>query len=125
MKLGFVASPQFAASLNVLLESSDLPVKTMFKLRNIVKVVREKITEHDETRNQIVNKYARKDENGNLVYIENDKVSFPPEHTAAVNKALTDLYNIDVEFVTISVEELGDFTGLKGKDFANLEFIVE
>jgi hypothetical protein len=126
MKLGVVVSQQFIASFSKLMESTELPVKTRFKLREINKLVKDKQEDFELLNNQIITKYARKDDAGKVVFVEDDKVTFSREDMPALNKDVKELRDIEVDVPALTCEELGAAIEiLTSKDISVLEFIVE
>ena len=126
MKLGAIVSQQFIASFTKLMDSTDLPVKTRFKLRGINKIVRDKQEDFELLNNQIITKYAKKDESGKVIFVDGDRVTFRPEDLTALNKDSAELRNIEVDIPPVSCEELGGvIESLSSKDISLLEFIVE
>jgi hypothetical protein len=126
MKLGFICSPHFQGSFNTLMELKSLPIKTLFKLRGINKIIKEKAEEHETLKNQILSKWAKKDESGKIIFVDGDKISFNPADGDLINKELKDLYDILIEIPEIPSSDLGDsIDSLNAKDISNLEFIVE
>jgi hypothetical protein len=126
MKLGAVASQQFIASFSKLMDSTDIPVKTRFKLRGINKMIKDKQEDFESLNNQIITKYAKKDESGKVIFVDGDRVTFNSEDMPALNKNSMELRNVEVEIPQISCAELGDaIESLSSKDISLLEFIVE
>jgi hypothetical protein len=126
MKLGAVASQQFIASFSKLMDSTDIPVKTRFKLRGINKMIKDKQEDFESLNNQIITKYAKKDESGKVIFVDGDRVTFNSEDMPALNKDSMELRNVEVEIPQISCAELGDaIEYLSSKDISLLEFIVE
>lgn len=126
MKLGVLSSQQFNVSFSKLMESKDTPVRTRFKLRAVSKQVKEEQEKYEQIKNEIIKKYAKKDEDGNIIFIDNDKVTFEQEIIPSLNKEMADLHNIEVEMDSISVGDLGDAVEeLSANDFTILEFIEE
>jgi hypothetical protein len=126
MKLGAVASQQFIASFSKLMDSTDIPVKTRFKLRGINKMIKDKQEDFESLNNQIITKYAKKDESGKVIFVDGDRVTFNSEDMPALNKDSMELRNVEVEIPQISCAELGDaIESLSSKDISLLEFIVE
>jgi hypothetical protein len=126
MKLGAIVSQQFIASFTKLMDSTDLPVKTRFKLRGINKILKDKQEDFESLNNQIITKYAKKDESGKVIFVDGDRVTFNPEDMPALNKDSLELRNVEVEIPSVSCEELGSVIEcLSSKDISLLEFIVE
>lgn len=124
MKLGMIASPQFLAAFERLLENKNIPIKTLFKLRGINKVVKEKSEEYKDLSTQIFQKYAKRNEEG-LLELTDNRVLIPQDNIELFKQAQKELNEIEIPLENIHSEELGPDLVLPAKDFIILEFIVE
>lgn len=133
MKLGLISSEQFAISFKRLM-ANKLPIPTMFKLRGLVKKINEEAIKYDEMVNELLCRYAEKDEKGNPIKatIENGKKVTKLDLTKIEEyaKERMQLDSIEVEIPTIKLSELGTQQDLEklnilGEDILTLEFIVE
>lgn len=91
--------------------NANIPLKGAYKINKIKKAVEKENEFYSQKFQEILNQYAKKDENGNFIFtadetqieIENGKIE-------ECNKALEDLQNLEVEIdnYNLSLEDLGD-----------------
>lgn len=90
---------------------TTLPLKGAYKLNKIKKAVEKESEFYQEKFQEIVDTYAKKDENGNIVFSEDgNQIMIKDGMVEECNKALEDLQNLEVEVETfgLSLEDLGD-----------------
>jgi len=90
---------------------TTLPLKGAYKLNKIKKAVEKENEFYVEKFQEIVNKYAKTDENGNLVYSDDgNQIMIKDGMVDECNKALDDLQNLEVQIENygLTLEDLGD-----------------
>lgn len=107
MKLGQLSEPTFVSGLKKLVKLS-LPIKTSYKLKKFVEKYEREVQNYDKLKNELVQKYAKRDETGNVVVTPENNVSFEREEFVKYATELNELNKIDVETYTINDSELGD-----------------
>lgn len=106
--------------------TKELPIKTSYKLSKLGKQVFEEFKTFQEIREKMINKYADRDEEDNIIDIDG-KVTILSDNIDKFNKEINELMDIDISFnfEGVSIEELGEIE-ISGIDLLNLEdFIVE
>ena len=89
----------------------SLPLKGAYKLNKIKKAVEVEGEYYVEKFQEIVDTYAKKDENGQLVFSEDgSQIMIKDGMVDECNKALEDLQNLEVQIETygLTLEDLGD-----------------
>lgn len=90
---------------------TTLPLKGAYKLNKIKKAVEKESEFYQEKFQEIVNTYAKKDENGNIVFSEDgNQIMIKDGMVDECNQALEDLQNLEVEIETygLALEDLGE-----------------
>lgn len=80
----------------------DIPVVEAFKWGKLIKAINEELSQFENCRKNLVNKYADKDEEG--------KYSLPEENKEAFNDEIRKLLDVEVELNTepLDLTKLGD-----------------
>ena len=92
-------------------DGTNLPLKAAYKLNKIRKAVEKEGEFYSEKFQEILNNYAKKDENGELVFSENgDQIMIKDDMIDECNKALTDLQELEVQIENygLSIEDFGE-----------------
>ena len=92
-------------------DGTNLPLKAAYKLNKIRKAVEKEGEFYSEKFQEILNDYAKKDENGELVFSENgDQIMIKDDMIDECNKALTDLQELEVQIENygLSIEDFGE-----------------
>ena len=91
--------------------NATLPLKGAYKLNKIKKAVEKESEFYTDKFQDIVNTYAKKDDEGNLVFSEDgNQIMIKDGMVEECNQALADLQDLEVEIETygLSLEDLGD-----------------
>ena len=91
--------------------NTNLPLKGAYKLNKIKKAVEKENEFYIEKFQDIVNTYAKTDENGELVYSDDgNQIMIKDGMVDECNKALDDLQKLEVQIENygLSLEDLGD-----------------
>ena len=92
---------------------TTLPLKGAYKLNKIKKAVEKEGEFYTEKFQEIVEKYAKHDDNGQLVFSEDgNQIMIKDGMVEECNKALEDLQNLEVEIETygFNLNDLGENT---------------
>jgi len=113
-------------SLNKLIDK-EINIKTSYKLSKLFKQLANEYNIFEENRMKLINKYAEKDEIGNVrVNMENNSVFIIDNNKEKFNKEINELVNIEVEIFIekIRLDDLGDIK-VSPRDLFNLDFLFE
>ena len=90
---------------------TSLPLKGAYKINKIKKAVEKESEFYQEKFQEIVDQYAQKDENGELVFSEDgSQIMIKDGLVEECNKALADLQELEVEIdnYNLTLDDLGD-----------------
>ena len=90
---------------------TSLPLKGAYKLNKIKKAVEKEGEFYTEKFQEIVDTYAKKDDDGNLVYSEDGtQIMIQDGMVEECNKALADLQELEVEIenYNLTLDDLGE-----------------
>lgn len=96
---------------NDFFNGTNLPLKGAYKINKIRKQVEKEGEFYTEKFQEIVDKYAKKDENGNVVFTDDGgQIMIQEDKISECNKALEDLQNLEVEIETydLTIDDLGE-----------------
>ena len=122
VKLGVLAQNDFQGALKKLMQS-ELPIRTAFKLKGLLNRVNEELKKHAELQQAIVDKYADRGEDGNVIVSPEGAVKFSGENLTKAEPELQELFNLEVELDTISAAEL-EKVSLSVRDLLLLDGVV-
>lgn len=89
----------------------NLPLKAAYKLNKIRKAVDKEADFYAEKFQEIVDTYARKNENGELIFSEdNEQILIQPDKIEECNQKLTELQNLEtqIENYGLKIDDFGD-----------------
>lgn len=95
------------------IRSNPLPFKTAHKLAKLSKVIDEEIGFYREKITELVDQYARKDDEGNYIYINNGRdIALKPETMVECQTKITELETMEIELpdIKFSVDEFENTT---------------
>lgn len=107
MKLGKLASPEFKTAIENF-RKNKMPAKLSYKIVGIMRLAAEKAADFEESRKDLVQKYAIKDEKGEIItaIVEgNQIVNIVPELLKEFNQNMYDLATIEVAIEPVHFEE--------------------
>ena len=90
---------------------TTLPLKGAYKLNKIKKAIEKESEFYSEKFQEIVDKYAKKDDNGGLVFSDDgSQIMIKDGMNEECNQALADLQNLEVEIdnYRLSLADLGE-----------------
>lgn len=91
--------------------NANIPLKGAYKINKIKKAIEKESEFYGDKFQEILNQYAKKDENGNFVFTADEtQIEIEDGKIEECNKALEDLQNLEVEIdnYNLSLEDLGD-----------------
>ena len=90
---------------------ANIPLKGAYKINKIRKAVDKEGDFYSTKFQEIVDTYARKDENGNVLFSDDgEQILIQEDKIAECNQALSELQNLEVEIdnYNLTIEDLGD-----------------
>lgn len=90
---------------------ANLPLKGAYKINKIRKEVEKEAEFYSEKFQEILNKYSKKDEDGNMVFSEDgDQIMINDGMVEECNKALNNLQALEVEInnYNLTIDDLGE-----------------
>ena len=91
--------------------NANIPLKGAYKLNKIKKEVEKENEFYSEKFQEIVNTYAKKDEDGNLAFSEDgEQIMIQEDKLEECNQALIDLQSLEVEIDNfgLTIDDLGE-----------------
>ena len=109
-------------SLKKLNQAEGLPFKVALSLAKNIKEIDEVLTVYENKRKELINKYGKKDKDGELVIKDNnieltDKVAFANEFNSLVAE------DVDVDIKKIKVDDLENVKNLTPNDINSITFL--
>ena len=101
----------------------NLPLKAAYKLNKIRKAVEKEGDFYAEKFQEILDKYAKKDEEGNLVFSEDgNQIMIKDDSIEECNKELSDLQSLEVQIENygLTIEDFGEDIECTPDDLATL-----
>ena len=89
----------------------SLPLKGAYKLNKIRKAIEKEGEFYTEKFQEIIDKYAKKDENGNLIFSDDEnQIMIKDDAINECNDALTNLQTLEIEIdnYNLTIEDLGE-----------------
>lgn len=124
MKLSKLVDPQFQVALRKL-ASQDVPLRSAFKLKGMIKQVNEALAKYDEVRTEALKRYGDKDDNGELVLEQGGKnVKLSEESAQAFVEELNNLLNDEIEVGSVKISDLGNNLSLSTTELILLEDVI-
>lgn len=90
---------------------ANLPLKAAYKLNKVRKVVEKEAEFYTDKFQEIIDKYAKKDDNGNLVFSEDEsQIMIKDDMIDECNEALVNLQTLEVEIdnCNLTIDDFGD-----------------
>lgn len=106
----------------------NLPLKAAYKLNKIKKTVEKEGDFYGEKFQEILDKYAKKDENGELVFSEDgNQIMIKDDAIEECNKELNELQNLEIQIenYNLSIEDFGEDIECTPDDLATLMPFME
>ena len=90
---------------------TNLPLKGAYKLNKIRKIADKEGEFYSEKFQEIIDKYAKKDDDGNLIFSENnDQIMIKEDMIDECNEALVNLQNLEIEVdnCNLTLDDFGE-----------------
>lgn len=122
-KLAQLVNPEFQGALGELMQK-EIPVRTSFKLKSLLKRLGEEVKTYNEVRTELLNKFGDKDEDGKLAVDEKNSVKFSGDNLKNFGEAMSELLKMDVDIGSISAFELGEKISISTNSLALLDGVI-
>ena len=89
----------------------NLPLKVAYKLNKIKKAIEKESEFYSEKFQEIIENYAKKDDDGNLIFSEgNDQIMIQEDKIEECNEAIINLQTLEVEIdnCNLTIEDFGE-----------------
>lgn len=117
--LGF---PQFYQGIDM---NKNLPFALAYKFNKLANKANEEINFYRENMQKIIEEYAERDENGEMIFTDAENVKLRPDSTEECNKKINELSNIEVDInIKFTPEELSSLE-LSINDLQTLMPLIE
>jgi len=123
MKLSKLIDPQFQVILRKI-AGQDIPLRTAFKLKGIIKCVNDELVKYDEVRGEALKRLGDKKEDGSLDVDESGTVKLSEDNMKDFAAELTTLINTDIDVGTLKIDELGDKLSLTAAELMTLDDLI-
>jgi len=124
MQLARVADERLHKALEKL-SKEPLPLKTAFKLKGIIKTVKEEHEKYESVRLEALRKHGSKDADGNVQIDEaTGNVKFEKEGLMAFAEEINELVKLEIDVPTINVDDLGNNIQITTEDLEALEGVI-
>ena len=108
------------------ISSKEFPGSTTFKIARLIRELDKEIQLFEEERMKIANKYGEKDENGNLIPLENGTIKISDDKVQECNEEFQALFNTQIEINANKLPiEIFDSIEMTPTQAMNLEAIVD
>jgi hypothetical protein len=124
MKLAMLSNPLFIPTVEKLLKSQGLKVKTAFNLKKLAKRVEAEMQSYEEVKKGIFDQFGEKDETGTLKPREDGRVYLDETLKDQWVVALQNLQDIDADVGSVSLADLDGVSNLTVEDLVVLDGIV-
>jgi hypothetical protein len=123
MKLAKLVDPQFQTALKKL-AAEELPLRTAFSLRGIIKQANDELAKYDEVRAEALKRFGDKKEDGSLDIDEKGTVKLSEDNMKQFVEQLNQLLITEVSFATVKVADLGTKVNLSANDLIILDTLI-
>jgi hypothetical protein len=123
MKLGKLVDPNYREILRKL-AAQEIPLRTAFKLRGIIKVSNDEFAKYEEVRADALKRFGDKNEDGSLNADANGTVKLSDENMKLFVNELNALLVLDVAVGKIKIDELGDKVILTANELMALDDLI-
>ena len=111
-------------SLKKLSTAEGLPFRTALSIAKDIKEIDEVLQVYENKRRELINKYGKKDDNGELIIKNNnieliDRSAFVGEYNGLV------MEDVDIEVKKIAIDDLENVTNMTPNDINNISFLFE
>lgn len=126
IKVTYGTIMQAFVGIMVLLNSDNISYKTGLKLNKNVEAIKVLIEDYQKEEKKLVDKYFKKDENGQLIPSENGGYELIPETVEEykADRNTLDTFEVEMTVYKIDVKEIGDVK-IKPSLIPSLAFMVD
>lgn len=124
MKLKDVVNPEFIKAINKI-GTTNVPILTAYRVMTVSSKLEQERQKFDELRRALVNKYAPKDETGEIKKDDKGQYSVDPEQIESFLKEINELLEVDVETAKIKLSALGDKLEITALELQALGDLIE
>lgn len=111
-------------SLKKLNTAEGLPFKVAFSLAKDIREIDEALTVYENKRKELINKYGKKDDNGELI-IKDDNVELTDRFAFANEFNSLVMEDVDLDIKKINVDDLESVDNMTPSDINNIEFLLD
>lgn len=113
-------------ALNKLAETKGLKASTAFVIARNIREINPQYEEYDKTYKDILNKYAVKDDKGEILIIDDNQIKLIEGKSEDYFVELSELLNVEVEMPIspVALDEL-DGAELSPMDMLNIDFMIK
>lgn len=94
------------------ISNQSLPIKVAYQVARLIRELDKESATFDESRRQIIDKYAEKDENGEYKQNEDGNIIIKPEDIITCNKEMTELLETQIE-INAEALNMNDFGAIE------------
>jgi hypothetical protein len=123
MKLSKLTDPQFQATLRKL-AGQEIPLRTAFTLKGIIKRVNDELNRYDEVRHEALEKLGERDADGKIIVDERNNVKLSDENMNTLAAELNSLLNTDVDVGNVKLSDLGDKLNITTNELIALDDLI-
>jgi hypothetical protein len=124
MRIGRLIDPRFQDVVRKL-QIAHVPLKGAYKLKGIVKVIDEEIVKYEELRKGALEKFGKRDDAGAVEKDENGNVVFSDEQRASFMSEINDLLNLEVAVPKMNIDDLGSNIEISVEDLFFIEDLFD
>ena len=124
MKLAQLTDPKYKEILEKMMKL-ELPITTAYKLKDVIKKSNEELAKYEEFRNELVKKYADRDEAGEFKIDADNKINVSAENMQLFLKDLQDLLTQEVSVGELKLSQLGEKAMLSAEDLFKLDGLIK
>ena len=123
MKLSKLIDPQFQSVLRKL-AAQEIPLRTAFMLKGIIKLVNEELNKYDEVKSEALNRLGEKGEDGQIIVEANGNVKLSDENMKLLVSEMNALLASDVNVGSLKVGDLGNKVALSANELMSLDELI-
>lgn len=110
MKLSVKSAKDFDTAYESQLKNEKLPITVSYKLAKISKKIKEDLEFYTNKLQEILKEYAEFDENGQIIYIDNNFIKIKDGKIEECQEKINELENliIEIDYSPLSIDDLGN-----------------
>jgi len=123
MKLSQIINPNLKTLLEKIVKC-QMPIASAWRIKGVVREVNDNTLKYKEMHSDLIKKYAKKDESGELV-VTDGRVSVDPANMDLFSAELNELLSMEFEFKKLTFTDLPTSLELSPEEAFVLETIVD